>query len=287
MDKEDKRLIESMIDHMDIYEYVATEPKTVDEVKRYLLKDIGIPETTVRRYLSNTDPSSMGMLVMENDKLSINKELVRQVMDRIYERLDIKNVEEGLAPKIVYKDSLKVTPEPKREEILLLESYLPGLENDKDVIIKDEKTYKTRFAKLTMAVEFLKDWATDRKLESNRDKTVTAIMNDSRLTDQMKLQLYTRFGKYHGTEMEKLINYAADYGISAKWFIKVMESADKNDSFENIRDYLRLFAKTSEYEKKMELAKELIDGTWKIQLEYDGRLTDFMLVPVVEKEEGK
>lgn len=115
-----------------------------------------------------------------------------------------------------------------------------------------------------------------------RTAAVQKIMNDDRLSDQMKLQMYARFGKYHGTELERLINFVADYGINAKWFIQVIEDPDTMDNYENIRDYLRMFSKPSEYRKKMDFARELIDGEWKIQLDYNGKPTIFTLVPVRE-----
>lgn len=123
------------------------------------------------------------------------------------------------------------------------------------------------------------------KLIRKRKISIQTLLNDDRFTDQMKLQLYARFCDYHGTEMEQLINFAADYGINARWFIQVLESADDCDNYENIRDYLRIFAKPSEFKKKMDFARELVDGVWNIKMEYDGKPTLFALVPADEIKE--
>lgn len=123
------------------------------------------------------------------------------------------------------------------------------------------------------------------ELIRKRKASIRTLLNDDRFTDQMKLQLYARFCDYHGTEMEQLINFAADYEINARWFIQILESSDVCDNYENIRDYLRIFAKPSEYKKKMDFARELVDGVWNIKMEYDGKQTLFALVPVEEIKE--
>lgn len=125
------------------------------------------------------------------------------------------------------------------------------------------------------------------ELIRKRKISIQTLLNDDRFTDQMKLQLYARFCDYHGTEMEQLINFAADYGINARWFIQVLESPDDCDNYENIRDYLRIFAKPSEFKKKMDFARELVDGVWNIKMEYDGKPTQFALVPIDEIKEIK
>lgn len=74
---------------------------------------------------------------------------------------------------------------------------------------------------------------TEERLRKNKI-SIQTIVNDDRMTDQMKLQMYARFSDYHGTDMERLINYAAQYGVGAKWFIQVLEDADICDNYENI-----------------------------------------------------
>lgn len=123
------------------------------------------------------------------------------------------------------------------------------------------------------------------ELIRKRKISIQTLLNDDRMTDQMRLQLYARFCQYRGTEMEPLINFAADYGINSKWFIQVLEDPDSCGSYENIRDYLRIFSKPSEYRMRLDFARELLDGTWHIKLDYDGAPTLFALVPVKEINE--
>lgn len=188
----------------------------------------------------------------------------------------------------------------------------------------NQENYMLRIARSVMPDLFFKSWAADNQVEKEfqrthgvvmkeskakqqaRDKadqskseiqkhteerlrknkiSIQTIVNDDRMTDQMKLQMYARFSDYHGTDMERLINYAAQYGVGAKWFIQVLEDADICDNYENIRDCLRMFLQQSDFHKKLELVQELLDGTWTVKVEYEGKPTAFAFVPVSEINE--
>ena len=189
--------------------------------------------------------------------------------------------------------------------------------------ILNEKNYFTYLGKKLFSVPFLKDWLEQMESEkelrnltgmqkesasakqvrqeaydkkSPLDKcieehlrqrmiAVETLLNDDRLSDQMKLQLYARYGQYHGTELEQLLLFAAEHGINAKWFIQIVEGMEEGDYYENVRDALSIYADPSEYRKKLDFARELADGVWTIEMEYDGKPTRFALVPVDELKE--
>lgn len=186
--------------------------------------------------------------------------------------------------------------------------------------ILNEKNYYTYLGEKLFSVPFLKDWLKQmgrekeiRNLSGLQSKSVSAkqvkqetydkkspldkrieeylrqrmisvetLLNDDRLSDQMKLQLYARYGQYHGTELEQLILFAAEHGVNAKWFIQIVEEMEDSDCYENVRDALIIYADSSEYRKKLDFARELADGVWTIEMEYGGKPTRFSLVPVDE-----
>ena len=185
-----------------------------------------------------------------------------------------------------------------------------------------ETNYRSRLVRNIMTSQFFRNWSKEQKrekdfrdihgmsdiknvgcksepeispierrvYESIREKTeaIEKIINDDRLTDQMKLQLYARYSMYHGTEMEQLINYAAEQGVNAQWFIRVLDDAESTDSYEEIKNFLSVFAKASEYNAKMEFARELVDGKWYIVMDYDDKKNvPFVVVPADEIDEIK
>lgn len=189
--------------------------------------------------------------------------------------------------------------------------------------ILNEKNYKKRIAKYLMNVPVLKRWKKDIEdekefMEENglkpikskamlkqrtdidfdnlspiekgiaesylrKAKLIEKIMADDTLTNQMKLQIYARLSLAHGTEFEQLINYAADYNINAMWFVSVINDAEIGETYENMRDTLRIFAKASEVRQRLDFARELVDGKWHVVMDYgDEKNVPFVLVPAKE-----
>lgn len=191
--------------------------------------------------------------------------------------------------------------------------------------ILTEENYKGRIARCIMSVPFFRHWKNDideektfmeengiKPIESKAmvkynsnigDKELTPlekcieesyikkaraieqIMANDSLSNQMKLQLYARFSLAHGTEFEQLINYAADYNLDARWFVSVVNDSPVGDTFENMRDTLKVFAKSSEARQRLDFARELVDGVWHIVMDYgDEKKVPFVLVPAKEIE---
>lgn len=76
--------------------------------------------------------------------------------------------------------------------------------------------------------------------------------------------------------------------MSAQWFIRVLDDAESTDSYEEIKNFLSVFAKASEYNARMEFARELVDGKWYIVMDYDDKKNvPFVVVPADEIDEIK
>ena len=110
-------------------------------------------------------------------------------------------------------------------------------------------------------------------------------MKLDRITNQEKLMMYAMVSPYHGTNIERLLNYAGQYCINADYLIALLEDPDICTTYENTIDFLNQFASPSEFKMKYDFAQELIEGKWYITAEYNGRQTKFQLVPIDEFNE--
>lgn len=122
----------------------------------------------------------------------------------------------------------------------------------------------------------------DKEVDDNRKLAVLKIKSDSTLTNKEKLTLYTMFSRWHGTEMEELINAAGDYCICAEHVISLLDMmADKDVAFtkDEVRDFFRQAQKASEVKIKKEFAQELVDGDYYITASVDGEVQKFAIVP--------
>ena len=134
------------------------------------------------------------------------------------------------------------------------------------------------------------DYQTERQKErdrilKNRYISLNKLMQLDRITNQEKLMMYAMVSPYHGTNIERLLNYAGQYCINADYLIALLEDPDICTTYENTIDFLNQFASPSEFKMKYDFAQELIEGKWYITAEYNGRQTKFQLVPIDEFNE--
>ena len=67
--------------------------------------------------------------------------------------------------------------------------------------------------------------------------------------------------------------------------MSVVNDSPVGDTFENMRDTLKVFAKSSEARQRLDFARELVDGVWHIVMDYgDEKKVPFVLVPAKEIE---
>ena len=113
--------------------------------------------------------------------------------------------------------------------------------------------------------------------------TIEELLSYDGLTNSEKLALYAFSTKHFSKEKREILEMASKHGINAEYVIRILESylvsKETKDAF---MEALKLATAESEYAMRMQFAKELLWNQWCIEAEYNGKKTEFQLVPVQE-----
>ena len=118
-----------------------------------------------------------------------------------------------------------------------------------------------------------------RAYEANRKRNLLKIINEDCSNEEryLKYMLITP-----GMDKDYLdtLNGAAEIGLDARIIISLLEQPEESFNKEMIEAYVSEAHKGTEYNHRKELAEELIEGSWYITAEINGRREKFQLAPV-------
>ena len=163
---------------------------------------------------------------------------------------------------------------------------------DIEMIKEFEEEHGAVFPDSTELMYNPEDNSTARKRErnrilKNRFETLNRIIECDEFTNQEKLMLFALNGNFKHGFMQQYLEHAGKYCINANFLIYLLQGTNPNvcETYDNMIAFLDQFLCPSEFRMKLDLARELIEGKWYIEAEYNGRKTKFQLVPIDEFNE--
>ena len=172
----------------------------------------------------------------------------------------------------------------------LNKEYILNRLQDIEKVAAFEKAHGKLFPDCIEKMYDPEDESTLRKKErnrilKNRFETLNRIIQSDQYTNQEKLMLFALNGEFQNTEMGQLLRLAANYCINANLVIGILQNPNVAGTYYNMANFLSQFKNPSEFRMKLDLARELIAGTWYITADYNGKKTRFQLVPIEELNE--